>query len=263
MSGLVLTVISARADMLPPVQYQALMGLNPGNDPTFTVIGGVGTTVLDCAQEIDTDCLTATLRPSGEASMKLFGFAGQFSNLRADLTYYFEVSGPSGMFVPITISYEDTYDFRGVDTATQWAVSAGINVSGNIRGLSGEAFCGSIYIPNCTPTTVTGTLRSSFSTNFSTNIPYQVELTVSGQIENGVDGASFVSATSDPMISFAPGFDSTGYDILVSDGISNGASTTPEPATGWLVGLVIVFALAAGLGRRAVQKRREPVSAGK
>jgi hypothetical protein len=49
----------------------------------------------------------------------------------------------------------------------------------------------------------------------------------------------------DPIISFAPGFDPTGYRILLSDGIGN---TLPEPGAGLLAALTALLLL-----RRAVR----------
>ena len=51
----------------------------------------------------------------------------------------------------------------------------------------------------------------------------------------------------DPVISFAPGFDSTGYSLAVSPGMGNQASTVPEPAT-WM--LLSTAALGWGCSRR-------------
>ena len=48
-------------------------------------------------------------------------------------------------------------------------------------------------------------------------------------------GAATASLLVDPIIGFAPGFDSTGYSIVVSPGVGNGAAAdAPEPA-GWLL----------------------------
>jgi len=57
----------------------------------------------------------------------------------------------------------------------------------------------------------------------------------------------------DPVISFAPGFDSTGYSIALSPGVGNEASTVPEPAT-WV--LLSTAALAWLFGHRLRRRTR-------
>jgi hypothetical protein len=59
-------------------------------------------------------------------------------------------------------------------------------------------------------------------------------------------------ADVDPYISFAPGFDSTGYSLSFSDGISN-APLAPEPSTMWLSACRL---LAAWMARRRAGTKR-------
>jgi hypothetical protein len=66
-----------------------------------------------------------------------------------------------------------------------------------------------------------------------------ITLFVTTSLYNSVGDVSSVTGFVDPVISFAPGFDSTGYGILVSPGIPGGSdpvSTAPEPATFGLMG---------------------------
>jgi hypothetical protein len=69
---------------------------------------------------------------------------------------------------------------------------------------------------------------------------YQVQLAVEGY----TNGGSF-AATVDPMITFAPGFDSTGWTLEVS---ADPPGTVPEPGTMFL--LPPVLAIVAAVRRK-------------
>jgi hypothetical protein len=85
-----------------------------------------------------------------------------------------------------------------------------------------------------------------------------LDATASVHATNQPFSTSSAEVTLDPVISFGPGFDSTGYSIAVSPGIGNEASTVPEPAT-WM--LLSTAALGWGCSRRLrrVQGKRRGV----
>jgi hypothetical protein len=72
-----------------------------------------------------------------------------------------------------------------------------------------------------------------------------LDANVSVQATNQPFSTSSVEATLDPVLSFGPGFDSTGYSIVLSPGIGNGASSVPEPAT-WMFLSTATLALVSG-----------------
>jgi hypothetical protein len=80
------------------------------------------------------------------------------------------------------------------------------------------------------------------------NKPYQISLDLTlTQIREGS-----VSGYIDPVISFAPGFDSTGYTIVLTSGVGNSpVASTPEPGT---------FVSLAGAGTALLLLRRKLVS---
>jgi hypothetical protein len=58
---------------------------------------------------------------------------------------------------------------------------------------------------------------------------------------NNGDASSTIIGLVDPVVSFAPGFDASPYDLVVSPGVANGQGAAPEPASLLLAG----FGLAA------------------
>jgi hypothetical protein len=80
------------------------------------------------------------------------------------------------------------------------------------------------------------------------NTEYSIFLDASAVVQatNQPFSTSLAEVTLDPVISFGPGFDSTGYSTAESPGIGNQASTVPERAT-WM--LLSTAALGWGCGR--------------
>jgi hypothetical protein len=67
------------------------------------------------------------------------------------------------------------------------------------------------------------------------------------QATNQPFSTSSAEATLDPVISFGPGFDSTGFSIVESAGIGNEESPVPEPSTSILLSAAV---LGLGCARR-------------
>ncbi len=85
----------------------------------------------------------------------------------------------------------------------------------------------------------------------------RMELSNGGSVQAGTGPAS-ARLFVDPIIGFAPGFDSTGYSIVVSDGISNGAtggSAVPEPAGWLLIAPGILLLLGRGARKKLAERR--------
>jgi len=89
------------------------------------------------------------------------------------------------------------------------------------------------------------------------NTEYSIFLDASAVVQatNQPFSTSLAEVTLDPVISFGPGFDSTGYSIALSPGIGNQASTVPEPAT-WILLLTAALGWECGRGLRRMQRRR-------
>jgi hypothetical protein len=87
------------------------------------------------------------------------------------------------------------------------------------------------------------------------NTPYAIFLdaNVFVQATNQPFSTDLAEATLDPVISFGPGFDSTGFSIALSPGIGNEGSTVPEPAT-WMFLSTAILALVFGRSLRRHSK---------
>jgi hypothetical protein len=92
------------------------------------------------------------------------------------------------------------------------------------------------------------------------NEPYSIYLDAFASVRatNQPFSTSLAEVTIDPVISFAPGFDSTGFSIAESSGIGNEASTVPEPAT-WTLLLAAAFGWGCSRMLRRMQGKRSGV----
>jgi hypothetical protein len=119
---------------------------------------------------------------------------------------------------------------------------------------NGFGFCESTWtgFHNCT-----GGPSSPYGVPFEArvNTVYTIFLDASATVQatNQPFSTSSAEATLDPVISFGPGFDSTGYSIALSPGIGNDASTVPEPST-WMFLSTATLALVSGRRLRRQDK---------
>jgi hypothetical protein len=192
------------------------------------------------------------------------------NNIDADsnavLEYYFEVSGPSNTFVPVSIkggvSTSGSADFGNsgavatelihyVDTAAfSTAAQAGHPF------FIGEQGCFGNTAAFCQPSSQS-TPSAAFDEAISllSNSPIEVFLEASVIVPNG---DAHVSASADPFIQIEPDFaDAKDFSLSFSDGIVNISASVPEPAT-WVLMLVGVGALGGTLrARRGRDNHRE------
>jgi hypothetical protein len=154
-------------------------------------------------------------------------FYPSYLGATASLGYYFDVEGPSGQTVPITLTGVVDVDVSGT----------GYNVSPG-----GEAFLGYGNLTNCIPAPSIeppGTCAFTLKEDFPSDTVQLVSISANA----GAQGASFcpsevpclpevVTVTVDPILSIDPSFaDAGAFTIAVSSGIGNSPpSVAPEPS---------------------------------
>jgi len=176
-----------------------------------------------------------------------------FSRASGEMVYFFAVVGPlGGPPIPLTISTfwqadytpTTTLAFGAPQPGSSFTYSAGIRVDAVNRSGVPQSVTQDIgpgFIPG----------NHSFNVFAMEGTQYDIALILApttltnfGIIQAGDIGIASAQLLVDPIISFAPGFDSTGYSIVVSDGVSNGVADAPEPSTGALIGGALALLLA-------------------
>jgi hypothetical protein len=163
--------------------------------------------------------LTATPSPSAHASVSAAGSAA--STASATVTYFFAITGPTtGVSVPLEVSTFVQYEITGAQTgnpATAFQADASVSVFAEARQIA-QVF--SFSFSSSTPNnTFSGVLDAQAVTG-NVNKIVVAALADANNSQVGIASTS-VDAFADPVISFAPGFDSTGFSIVLSPGVGN------------------------------------------
>jgi hypothetical protein len=176
----------------------------------------------------------------------------------ADLLYYFVVEGPpntnNNVHVPLTITSTVGYSETGAITEgnnallTFWDAIAAVEVGAYV----GSSYAGPVEYTYGVPGYINSLLGSSTTANYSpdsarnsttvswdyqTQAVYAIQIYAEASVYQPYPQAGqsiSVHAFADPVVSFAPGFDSTGYTLEFSAGIGNSypsATAAPEPST--------------------------------
>jgi hypothetical protein len=185
---------------------------------------------------------TVSLSPDASVFADAVIGPGQSGGGTASLTYDFEVDGPANTDAIVDITGETLVAFDGAEPGTYFNVAAGIALGG---GGVMSAFCGSNYdLADC----VLG-VNKSVMEGVADNTLYTLRLSAEVSAENYyVDATTTVAALVDPMISFDPSFNSTGFTVELSPGVGNEfipRTLTPEPPTFFLTGALLLLGAAA------------------
>jgi hypothetical protein len=168
--------------------------------------------------------------------------------------YSFAVSGPSGATASLTIGAYAAYSATGVVVSdhgsTLWGASAAVSFEDDPVATT---------LNNPTPGSLSYGRAGVLFVNVLADSIYTITVSAQASANNQeVNAITDVIAYADPQVSFAPGFNSTGYSLEFSPGVGNGpprdsiAIPVPEPGTLTLVGLG-----AAGLFARARRRREQ------
>jgi hypothetical protein len=189
---------------------------------------------------------TISLSPDASVFASAVIGPGESGGSSATLSYDFEITGPANADAIIDITGETLVAYYGVASGSYFNVSAGIALGGG--GLQ-SAFCSSGYNPSDCVLGVDDTIVQGIDDNTE----YTLNLSADVSAENYYTGATTtVTALVDPMISFDPSFNSTGFSLEISPGVGNEliSASVPEPST------LIMTGAAFLLGSRAVRSWR-------
>jgi len=196
----------------------------------------------------------ALASPYPLARISTLAKSGELSASAAVVTYQFAVTGPPGNLVPIDVLTTLAYSISGaVPVDTTYIVSLGVDFGGMIidsalaEQINGMKTAGD-FLNNA----------DTVSLDVTSGVAYTVDVSAFASVNNVFvpHATTFITASTDPTISFAPGFDATGYTLELSPGVGNGAPGVPEPAT-WAM-MLMGF---GGLGAAMRSLRRQIATA--
>jgi hypothetical protein len=199
-------------------------------------------------------------------------------NTRVEIRYWFRVEGPSdGIEVPIQIEGRTAIDAGNplFFMNAVWGLTAQLvaisyddellSAQNQIENLHHDVGCNPLSTgptpippPNLTCPGLIQDEPVVFLLHTLTGADNEIAINVATNNQETEFSADF-DAMVDPVISFAPGFDATGYSIALSDGVGN---TVPEPggvlmaSTGLAVFVLMRRGRKPAEGRRAVSRRR-------
>jgi hypothetical protein len=203
--------------------------------PTYSTTGG-GTVSLSPDASVFADAVIGPMESGGGS---------------ATLTYYFEVLGPANASATIDITGEALVAFDGVQDGTYFSVGAGIELGGETLQ---NAFCSSSYDPADCVMGVEDTIKQGVLDNTQYTLTLAVNVSAANYY---TDATTTVAALVDPMISFDPSFNSTGFSLDLSPGVGNefipsSLTPAPEPRMFFVMGAAILLSALAVRFQHAV-----------
>ncbi len=176
------------------------------------------------------------------------GYDGGYLNgdVTTSLVYTFTVVGPSAVMVPLTVT-GGIYLQAGGTGASSGHLYASVsdNYPGSPHYISGDAAsasCSEAQQASCnTPFQLHVSMLSGSAGSGLGNVTY-IQMQAASSFGGNYYGASFATATVDPLVAIDPGFlaANPGYSLVFADGVTNAIGPVPELPTPAL--------LLAGLG---------------
>lgn len=218
----------------------------------FPDSGGVGSTLNFHNSTGGSNLLNNTLQAVAGPVPGLFGLVAggdlQGASLDAMLIYSFIIDGPvAGTPVEVLVDASVGWSVAGNvvngQASSVWGAfsSVSVNNAGGLVSACGES-------TTCTDNGSSATLHAFTNTGDVNSIAVHIVASASNFFVAG--NVTTVTVFADPIISFPAGFDSTGYSIVLSSGIGNGASAVPEPGTRWMLAIPLL-GLAMLRGRKS------------
>ena len=194
--------------------------------------------------------------PTAAADVSIKGIGA--ANAIASVRYLVQVNGPTpNVVVPLQLESTVTWLQVGLTNDTNYVAAAQIWV-GRPPGQPLNVVNGLQFLSGSTPPTGGGSSTSVVEIDSNVGVPFIVQVDATSEVSTlnpfgGVPSLTALNVMADPVISFAPGFDSTGYTLQFSPGVGNG--TVPEPSTLTLLGIAAVCSLGYGWRKRRISNQ--------
>ena len=192
--------------------------------------GGSSSTTGGCTNDVSVSAYYVSGKGSVSTVQNTYatGF-NEIEQTNASVTSYFEVIGPSNPSVPLIFSATGSTSVSAVVGSYGYA-TASVETGSLGATIYSVGACSMIFY-DCGGTSSTVGLPSSFNVNQSLSLAagtlYAVVIGA-----QGYSNAGGFSASVDPSVTFAPGFNATGYSIVYSSDLS--PAPVPLPASAWL-----------------------------
>jgi hypothetical protein len=246
--------LAAQASQAQPTLPDAAYSLGFQNSNQVPSGPGVYTETNSLLGDFGSRTFTLGLKPSPSLALELVNRGGAVGTL----SYYFEIIGPGGELVPLTLAGTLSASLTGVPTL----LHGGSNILGEVQLYPGSDNTGPLAT-EAVELASTRDNRSDQSVSRNFVIPlqaivgqlYRIDLSANGDISAGATQveAYHAHAFVDPVITIDPNFvDGSLYSLSESAGAGNAfapTSAVPEPLS-WALMLIGFGGLGACLRRQ-------------